>query len=230
MKLKKLIPAIGTIVLLLTTACHNNIGPHDPDSGNCVTIIKFHKSEYKEHVMVYALDPAKYSTTSLCTDHICLPDSIIHICGKSPYIELPDDYLLIDWKWKRLYYQNNEAIINTKWSDLKDEHTRFPTSEIIVMYPVAEFYHFSISTLREYNNGYLESDDPNSYNGDPACPCYTDDDWNRLSPEHEMRVLKYAEQYDNAQIEYAEILKRMIEEGNLPQKVNLRHKKPYEPK
>ena len=209
MKTKNAMFLAVTAVLLGITACNEEPKQEGALAPEYYTVvIKFDKPEYKEHIMVYSARDAG-ETTRLCTDYLAYPDSVIHLCGQSPYIELPSDYLLIDWKWGRIYYPNNEAIVNSKWSELKTIDDEFPVDEISVEGPVIESYFIPISQLKAYNND-LEHDSL----GWPEY--YSDREWATFSDEaraYELSVKKM--KYDSAFAEYAKVITDMINAGDL---------------
>lgn len=211
---KKNVILLATSILLGTMACDEPHVLNTPDPGVHVYVIKFDKPEYKEHIMVYA-DGFGEETTRLCNERLALPDSVIHLCGKSPYIELPNNYLLVDWKWGRIYYQNEEAIIRSKWSELKAADTLWPRSEIYVKYPVSEAYCISREVIKDYNNGFLQYYDTDStfirlgWN-------VSDQNWATYSEGLKASTLEYLALCDSVQAEFVEIITRMIQDGNLP--------------
>lgn len=224
MKLKNTIMLCLTAMLGTTTCDPNMVTPRDIAPEYHVTVIKFHEPEYKEYIMtVYAGG----GSTGMSMEYLIVPDSVIHLCGTSPYIELPDNYLMTDWKWGRVYYQNNEAIINHKWNELESIYTQWDESELYVRYPVAKAYAIPLSFLREYNNGVKYDIDV-----DTCYDCkrwsylrtgdYSEMEWSILTPERRTEILQHVNYGDTVQGEYVEILTRVIEEGNLPDKHRIR--------
>lgn len=217
MKTKNVMLLAVTIVLLGITACKEE--PKQdcaPAPERHIVVIKFDKPEYKEHIMVYSSRSAGDNTTTrLCTDYLAYPDSVIHLCGQSPYIELPDDYLLVDWKWGRVYYAKEDAIVNSKWSELKTIDEEWPLDEIYMEGPVKESYHIFISQLKAYNNNYLEYDSLGwpTYYSDRAWAACSDE-----QREYELSVTKTI--YDNADAEYAKVVSDMINSGKLKELKN----------
>ncbi len=221
MKTKNIV-LLGTLIVLSITACKDEPTPkpYVPSPGYHAAVIKFDKPEYKEHIMVYA-DGFSEGTTRLCAERFALPDSVIHICGKSPYIELPQDYLLIDWKWDRIYYQNNEAIIHEKWSELKTADDKWPIEDIYVTYPVKEAYYLDIEDMKAYNGGTLEYDSIRGVGG-----TVSESAWAKYSDEEKEQRLIRKNMLDSAQAYFAEVISNMIQDGKLPEsaRVELKHK------
>ena len=107
--------AYFTFVLCLSFACSHSAPVPDPGLGY-IEIIKLEQPEYKENIMVYAPENEENAlAVSVFNSYFCISQEIEPICGTLPYIELPDDYLLLNWRWKRIfdYIINEEAIVWT---------------------------------------------------------------------------------------------------------------------
>jgi len=203
------------VVLCLTTCqegcgCNNNELNSLPPFRITTGIIKFKQTEYKEYVMAY------FSTREGCAlsleSYYFQPLSSLILYGQSPYIELADDYLLIDWKWFPVYWVDNEAIINkkwTEWTELKSRDICLPIEDLYVSYPVMELYSIDPCKIKEYNSGYLKYDIP-EYIG-----IFSERTWACMKKQQRERILLRTVEIDNAFVEYAEILTRMINEGSL---------------
>ena len=108
----------------LSFACSHPALVPDPGLGY-IEIIKLEQPEFKENIMVYAPGNEENElAVSVFNSYFCISQEIEPICGTSPYIELPDDYLLLNWRWKRIfdYIINEEAIVSDLWSELEDIH------------------------------------------------------------------------------------------------------------
>ena len=214
------------LVMLSITACERNNSNDYPNDDCClppkpaVEIIKFKKSEYKDYIMVGS--PEETSTLlTLNTYYFAVPSSVFNLYGQSPYIDLMDDYLLIDWKWNRIFYQNNDAIITEKWAELKDLNTTYSLEKLYVNHPVAEYYWVEIDKIKECNGGYLEHDSVTPFWRTE----YVARDWEKFPEVEKEAIIYWAEKTDRAFVEYTEILLRIISEGKLNQfgqKVELR--------
>lgn len=172
-------------------------------------IIKFNEVEYKDYILT-CFSTREDCTFAMVESDFFLPSSVLNLYGQSPYIQLADDYLLIDWKWRNIYWENNEAVINKKWTELKDRSICFSIEDLYASYPVNEYYFIEFDKIKEYNGGYLEHTITTS-----ADEFYAEETWSCLSKQIKANVLDWAEETNKGYIEYAEILNRMINEGKL---------------
>ena len=206
--------AYFTFVLCLSFACSHPTPVPDPGLGY-IEIIKLEQPEYKENIMVYA--PEKEDKTfavSVFNSYFCISQEIEPICGTSPYIELPDDYLLLNWRWKRIfdYIINEEAIVSDLWSELEDIHQTWPKEKMYVNRPIKEYYLLGLTELNEYSAGrlrypYIVSDICNKE--------FSEEKWSRFSAEEKENMRLETLQMDSAYAEYKEVLGQMITEGKL---------------
>jgi len=203
--MKTKILLFSLITTLCAVSCTYPVGPGLPPEPS-VEIIKFKRPEYKDYIMTSSMSKTARAL-KMATSGFVLPDTVLNLYGQSPYIELVDNYLLIDWKWGRIYYNNNDGIIKEKWTELKDIKTVWPLDQLYVDYPVAEAYYVYVDKIKEYNGGYLEHDE--------VAPFMRVEDATPLFEEQKEWVMYWLEETDSAFIEYAEILSRMINEGKL---------------
>lgn len=212
--------------MLCSVACNRNT---ECDSGKelnsippreiVVQIIKFKQPEHKDYILTH------FSTRENCglspvMECISFPDLNVSPYRQSPYIELADDYLLLDWKSTIMW--DTRAIINEKWTEWIDDNTCWNTENLYIEYPVAELYHIEQSKIKKYNNEYLENSEINSLAG-----FYFQKDWACLTNQQKDYLKKWFDNADNAYVEYTEILTRMISEGKLDEygsSIELRNK------
>ena len=101
--MKKYICGVCVMVMTFLCACGSDPEPgeniHEP-IGNAVYIVRLTKPEYKEMVLA---DRCKGGYVSYCTNKYGEP---IGKAGYSPYWELPDGWMLVDWKWSGFYLIN----------------------------------------------------------------------------------------------------------------------------
>jgi hypothetical protein len=202
-------------IILCATGCdrgcnngnqENSIPPLQIDG---VQIIKFNEAEYKDYILT-CFSTREDCALRMVSSKFFLPPSVLNLYGQSPYIQLADDYLLIDWKWRNVYWEDNEAVINKKWTELKDRSICFPIEDLYVSYPVNEHYFIAFDKIKEYNSGYLEHT-ITTYVDD----FYAEENWLCLSKQTKTNVLDWTEETNKAYIECAEILNRMIQDGKL---------------
>lgn len=207
--MKKIILFFNTVIILCIISCSEDSANYAlaPKPGVCV--IKFKQPEYKNYIMTYSLTKDRKVLT-LATTHFAFPASVINMYGQSPYVELSDNYLLIDWKWGRIYYPNNEAIINEKWTEFKDIDTKWPVEKLYINRPVEKYYYVYTDKIKEYNEGYLKYDSLFFLRGLD----FSEEYW-RFSDEEKEWMMNEAEKMNKAYMEYTEILNRMINDGKL---------------
>lgn len=93
---------------------------------------------YEEDTISFMYNPYFHFQFSSYADFVNFAEKELNICGTSPYIELVDGYVLIDWRWNYFYHitlisqkewysqrvidlvQNHTFVTNILWSDLKD--------------------------------------------------------------------------------------------------------------
>lgn len=213
--MKKLAPiAYFAFVLCLFFACSHPAPV--PESGlGYVEIIKLEKPEYKEHIMVYA--PKKEDgplAVAVGNSYFCISQEIEPICGTSPYIELPDGYLLLNWRWKRIFDHiiNEEAIISDKWAELRDIHTTWGKEQIYVNRPIKEYYIVRLSKINEYYAGQLKY----PYIASDICNVeFSEERWKRFSDGEKENMRQETLRLDSAYMEYKAVLSDIIEDGKL---------------
>lgn len=156
--------AVVFSLLTLTTlfACTPIEGPTNSDNGvpgpsACLTIIKF-ANQSQEKYLIAGHQLTGYDPLTINESLICFANNSLHslsdeetysfiefaeqelkICGESPYIDLADGYVLLDWKWYNVfqlsmipmnryslhlylndYINNHTFVTNILWSDLAD--------------------------------------------------------------------------------------------------------------
>ena len=116
------------------SACEHNI----PGTGDVFSvdpllyleIVKFSSPEYLNYVVA----EKDYSGDE---EHLCTIRGAGGSCqelflGSSPYIALPNDYYVVNWKWGSFLYQPTNFLINVKWSDVKNRHQRWDYPSIVL--------------------------------------------------------------------------------------------------
>lgn len=115
---------------------------------NYVTVIKLEKTEYKQYVLApesgYTGKAGFYGDANIFGD------------GASPYWELQDDYLLIDWRWYMFpRYQTTYYLIFEPWTAQnsyawsEDNTWRLDTCQYIKN-PIKRRYDIDITKVNEY--------------------------------------------------------------------------------
>ena len=199
-------------VLCCFLACSKPAPVPTPSSGY-VEVIKLKQPEYKQHIMVYVPEKEDVPlSVSVSNSYFCTSQEIETICGQSPYIELPQNYLLIDWKWRRIfsYLVNEEGLIADEWITFDDINQTWPKEQLYVNRPIQEYYVVEVSRLKEYNGGYLRY----PYLNPELCyQEFSEEKWERMSKEEKENMVVETLRMDSSYMEYKEILDRMIGEG-----------------
>ena len=139
-------------ILVCFAACEKK--SYDVEPPTHVTVLKFKKPEYKNYILV----------NSGSTDSIVVAmrfnscEEPVGKSGYSPYWELPDDWLLVDWKWPIFPYKVGLVVLTNQTWDKYPQKEQLPLpkwsllSEPYVRQPVEKMLHIGVEKLAEYNN------------------------------------------------------------------------------
>lgn len=200
----------------------NNPYVHYEWGNGEVYVLKFKKIEYKEYIMVHppihVNDSTYYSVTLDFAGGPALPIEIRDVNHQSPYIDLVDNYVLLDWDtWYMitnclaLARFKTDLLIN-KWDEFEIDK-QWSLENFYVTQPCEKAYNIKVDSLSSYNNGlkypympYLASMDFNATR-----------EWEALKQqgrgaEYREADIKLA---DSAYMEYKEVLIKMINDGVL---------------
>lgn len=172
-------------LILLLTACHkkeevrndvmeevdNSINDLDEylhsDDEMWLSVLKFTKPEYKDNILAWNRTELNGNIFSVCL----LPESEKEqyikwweqnrIKDINPFIELGNDYLLIDWHWKPLFIYLNTDTYNAnlgqillndvKWSELENLNSEWDINSISYSFDVIdEIHQFKIKAIDDY--------------------------------------------------------------------------------
>ena len=174
-----------SFVFCLSSCEHENMDIDRP----YVTIVKFKQPEYKNYICAHYCEGDSLMTID-ALDHICM--DAVGKAGYSPYWELPDNWLLVDWKWGHLIiYVKEQVLLNElTWESIEypitQQHLTWPVSTPHIVHPVADRKQINLDKLLKYNepfsmNMYSWSRKADSF---LLCPCELvpdmDEDWFRL--------------------------------------------------
>ena len=152
--MKKYLNLVTAFLVLITSTiglsgCKDNKSAVKPSAH--VIVLKFKKPEYKNYILV---------------THVASSDSLVatrfNHCGEpigqseySPYWELPDNWLLVDWKWGQFPYSAGLTLLTEKtWKDYPTDTfplPKWPISEPHLAYPVEKLLSVPAADLAEYN-------------------------------------------------------------------------------
>ena len=131
-------------IMIGLCSCKSNPGATEPRDK--IWIIKLQKPEYKNFVI------ANYnsgdSISALRFNQLGEP---LGKSGYSPYWELTDDWLLIDWKWHNFpYLAGDVVILDEPWQNLTHHLQKWHKDVPHVAYPVTAIYTFEAKQLAAY--------------------------------------------------------------------------------
>ena len=207
---------LATLIVLSTTACKDEPFRDLAPKERSLEIIKFKQPEYKEFVMTMFSKSNETDELPFAGEFI-LPPSLANYSGQSPYIELSDGYLLINWRWERMYYPGEEAIIDLKWKDATYPSydgdswpvASWPKERLLADSPVAEYYVTSSQQMEKYLHG------ENSTHQSVHIIRISEKDWAEYDDFWKKEMLQRIAHNDSLYEVYPPVLCRMIEEGKL---------------
>ena len=205
------------IMAILLLICIGVVSCKEPSPSyippvETIVVVKFKKTEYKDYVLVNVVDLNKgdsISMTEYNSDFI-LPTSAVNLYGTSPYIELTNGYLLVDWKWYNFVSSSKQAIVKTKWVDLTDIHACWPLSEVYIEHPIEQYCVIPIGSLEIRCDGDFHWADI-----DISTTPITESQWNAYSESEKNDLQTLISHNDQAFAQYAEILNHMIANGEM---------------
>ncbi|MBR6829450.1 MAG: hypothetical protein IKM83_02415 [Paludibacteraceae bacterium] len=137
---------IAGIVVIFSACDHNAVEPQAH-----VVMLKFKKTEYKNHIL---------ATHSEGSDYIVATrfNKCGEPCGQagySPYWDLPDNWLLVDWKWRNFPYTSGAVLLTERtWEEYPFETSPLPKWSITepqVLQPIEKIYYIKATNLAKYN-------------------------------------------------------------------------------
>ena len=90
-----------------------------------LNLVKFKDINYHQYVIVDSLgDYFKMRGQSMVPQELFL--------GKNPYIALPDNWFLVDWKWGSFIYEPFSVLLSHPWGELPDRHQTFSVETTVM--------------------------------------------------------------------------------------------------
>lgn len=138
----------------LLVACTSNepIPNMTPTHYMYMNIVKFSSPEYLNYVAVekeYMGDEEHICHIRFLEGRAC---EELYI-GSSPYIALPDEYYIIDWKWGDFIYPPTNFLIDVKWSEVESRNQRWEYPSIYITSNfIKEWGYVSYKTIDTYLN------------------------------------------------------------------------------
>ena len=140
-----------SVTLVLFTACNQN-GATRPVM--CATVMKFKQPEYKDYILANHFEGEDFISAMRFNRY----ERPVGKAGDSPYWELSNDWLLVDWKWGTFPYNAGLTLLTElTWDQFEVDSTnishipRWSLSEPHLMYPVRKIYYISLVNLKGYS-------------------------------------------------------------------------------
>ena len=154
------------VIMFLTNSCIPFGGAKHPEY-NSVRLIKFIDPSYKDYILAYAQRGPGYPHATgkenvgimrfnNCVAHpgnFYAPEWIYDFpeSYRNPYWELPNNWLLIDWRWRLFPYSHETSvIINKKWDEFYEGSWGWPREMVVDEYPIAEWKNVYISHIEKH--------------------------------------------------------------------------------
>ncbi len=215
---------IGLIsICLCFIACDTGEGLAPPELTNgYLMVVKYKQPEYKEHILVALPEKRDKSLTIMhgsrmggFPDAFPIPKVIEDIYGQVPYIELLDNYLLLDWKYFEVFATvilEETSIIINPWEEMEgmeDLRKTWPLENMYVQYPFEEIITIPIDNLNSYVGGKLKYPTV----ADFILIYESNNDIREYSEEQQNEIRQEAHIADCAYAEYTDILNEIILSG-----------------
>lgn len=250
------------IILLLFLSCSNN----NPDirllEDVPLYIIKYKNPLYKTKIIAahpiidptityfdgslgnvnYVFDTTSYQLIYEGSDIEKQFNQKRGLIGSTPYIELSNDYLLVDWRWqdylpissKNLYHNKRNIaynsvahffVMNTTWEDLDSLSQIWNNSDVWNNFDVDEWRTISCQALERYMSGdespltYIETYTPNNF--DNTCKyvyldcCFNETAFIKYKEGGADEYDSYANLVDSLFSEYAIAINTLISKNEL---------------
>ena len=146
-------------ILLLAISfvfCLSSCERENMDTANpYLVIVKFKKPEYKNYICARYNEGDSVMTLNLMDRAQLCPDAVGK-SGCSPYWELPEEWLLVDWKWAQYLVYIHDVVLLTgqTWNTIEYPITTpqltWPASISYISRPIADRKYIDIIKLEEY--------------------------------------------------------------------------------
>ncbi len=164
----------------LITGCQKDFIPGDQ---RIITIVKLKQVEYKYNVLANYLEGS--DSIVLTRGNGC--GESIGSSGYSPYWELPDNWLLVDWKWSNFPYDAGLTLLTEKrWENIdytdNQSFAKWPISEPHISQPVEKIYYIHYHSLEKYCHSNYNNllKDIEEKAGEDLCYCCAPDEMDKL--------------------------------------------------
>lgn len=153
MKNKSIFAWLLSLIVALTTFSSCEKGGNEALPSESITVIKLKKPEYKDFIIAYA---AKDSLIAYRANTTGLGGK----SGFTPYWELSENWMLVDWKWNFPFPSLGGAVLleNETWDKLTHELQSWPLETPHVSQPIENVYYVKASSLAEFLGKTYEQD------------------------------------------------------------------------
>lgn len=126
----------------------------DPEPPLSVTVLKLKKPEYKNYVLASRFNDSGNECFESLRGNLCKDP--IGQSGYSPYWELSDNWLLVDWKWGDFPYAISAVLTEQTWDKYEWEgvtnSTKWSLTEPHEDNPIEKIHYIYIDHLETYSN------------------------------------------------------------------------------
>jgi hypothetical protein len=126
-----------------------------PEPPLSITVIKFKQPEYKNYILAANLRDSKgFEATR---GYLC--DEPIGKTGISPYWDLEDGWVMVDWNWPGFPYAISTALTEQTWDNFvwpgnEGKWPNWPETEPHTGYPFSHLLYISVANLEIYSNAH----------------------------------------------------------------------------
>ncbi len=192
------------------------------ETNGYIMVVKFKQPEYKEHILVARPQKRDKYLTIMHDSRIGgfpnafpIPKVVENIYGRVPYIELLNNYLLLDWKYFHVFATvilEEASIIINPWEEMEgmdDLRKTWPLENMYIKYPFEEIITIPIDNLNAYAGWSLKYPTAKTFN----IIYKSNNDIYEYSEEQQNEIRQEAYIADCAYAEYKEVLNTMIASG-----------------
>lgn len=147
MKNKSMTVWLLSVIVALTAFSSCEKGGNEALPSDAITIMKLKKPEYKDYIIATLVNGAD-SITAYRANRT----GLIGKSGYTPYWELPENWLLVDWKWLSFPFHplaDNVLLENETWDKLTYLQ-KWPLETPHISQPIVSVYYIKASYLAEF--------------------------------------------------------------------------------
>ena len=199
------------VAALLLQSCQQNTGELVAMPTNGMTYVKFASPEYINYVVVEDIqkDETGKRYCGIRGGGGCCEE--LHF-GSSPYIELPNGYYLVDWKWGGMIYQPTIFLVDLRWEDVeyRNQIWEYEPNDVITNKFLKEWGSTSYKMIDQYLRTQPPTSDAYEF---PAL--WKVESLESLSSSNKAYFFKEVEKQDSLQQIYIGRLTAIIQQGDI---------------